>query len=137
MASHTQRTIKLLENQGFKTWNVELWNSFSRRKTDLFGIIDRIAIRPGQIVGVQICGSDFQPHVRKITESEYTVPWLESGALLWLIGWRKVLKKRGGKQRIYRPRFGVFTAGADGVFFHEEKTEEEREKWLRNNCFGS
>jgi len=140
--SPVSRTKELLEKLGFKTGTVERWIPYSmddpRRKfrpgekSDLFGIIDMIAIRPGQCVGVQICGTDFAAHVRKISASEYTRPWLESGSDLWLIGWRKVQKKRGGKLRIYKPRIGIFSVCYKRVCFQELKTEEEQTAWMKN-----
>lgn len=66
-------------------------------RKDLFGIIDLIAIGPGQIIGVQStsygCRKD---HVNKIygDKLEETLAWLESKADLLLVCWKKVPKGR-------------------------------------------
>jgi len=93
---------------GFEVGMVERYIHFVRKRIDLFGIIDIIAIRPGEIIGVQSCGQAFSAHMKKMNESEFTQKWLESGAGLQLWGWRKVKKKRGGKLMVYRPRVHCF-----------------------------
>ena len=107
MISNTQKTLKALKDLGWQCGMVERFNThigpFGIRQ-DLFGIIDIIAIKPGAIMGVQSTGQAFAEHDRKILKSEYLQPWLASGALLELWGWRKIKKKRGGKQMIWSPR---------------------------------
>ena len=116
----TQRTMDALRKEGIRPGIVEKWNKHVHRggggfgvHQDLFGIIDIIAIdaRRG-IGGVQSTGSDFAGHMRKMTGpgAEACVDWLLCpGAWLELWGWRKVKKRRGGKQMVWRPRIHRFT----------------------------
>src|SRR6056297_1143209 len=104
MASNVTRTMKFLRSQGVKCAVVEKFNHYAPRggggygiRQDLFGIIDVLALDPARgVVGVQVCGKDFQPHVRKILEerAQDTYDWLLTpGTCLELWGWRKVKKK--------------------------------------------
>ncbi len=131
--SPTSRTLELLRADGYHCGTVERWIQYApgdpRRKfrpgehSDLFGIIDIVAIRPGTVMGVQSTGSAFSQHVKKLSiEKEHeTLLWLASGASLLLIGWRKVKKKRGGKQMVWKPRIGFFFAEKGKVIFDEYK----------------
>lgn len=129
--SPTSRTLEYFRADGWVIGNVERWIPYAKNdprshfrsgeKADLFGIIDMIAVRPGHILGIQSTGTAFAAHVRKIMDSEMTVPWLESGAGLILIGWRKVLKKREGKLKIYRPRIMDFMLIGKEIIRHERK----------------
>jgi hypothetical protein len=79
-------------------------------RKDYLGIIDIIGIDGDLTVGIQSCGQDFAAHDKKILASEHTRTWLggESRSLV-LVGWRKVKKKRGGKQMVFRPRVKVYS----------------------------
>lgn len=106
------RTLKLLREQGYYPWIVESYNSFSGQRKDLYRIIDLIFLTPKSTVGVQVCGADFSSHVKKMMheESFNTYYWLRTKHNeLILIGWRKVLKQRGGKLRVYKPRIALIT----------------------------
>ena len=111
--SNTSRTLEYIRSQGWEAGKVEQWNpyagEFGQRK-DLFGIIDIIALgeHPGAI-GIQSCGQAFAEHNRKILESPMSVKWLEKNNTLMLIGWRKILKKKGGKLKIWAPRIKIYT----------------------------
>lgn len=114
--SPTQRTLKELRERGLCPCIVERFLANGRvgfgRRSDMFDIIDIVAISPEQgIVGVQSCGTAFAEHYRKITQEkkENTRLWLNSGGKLWLIGWRKVKQKRGGKRMVTMPRFANIT----------------------------
>lgn len=103
----TQRTLELLRNWNWYYWKVEVFNSFSGRRNDLFGIIDYLVITDHSTIGVQSCGTAFSDHVKKlcIDEIENTTKWLRSDSrCIILIGWRKILKRRGLKQMVYKPR---------------------------------
>jgi len=114
--SPTQRTLKYLKDQGLTTGIVERYISgFQKeddkwipgRRIDLFNIIDIIAIDDAQTIGVQSCGQDFSGHHKKLTEEkeQEVRDWLAGGTReLWLIGWRKLKLRRGGKAKRWRPR---------------------------------
>jgi len=108
--SPTSRTIEYLKNWNYETCMVERYVSFGKFgvRKDAFGFIDLLAIKPHEIVAVQSCGQAFAAHHRKMTEDEEVsrllALWLDCGGRVLLIGWRRVLKKRGGKARIWKPR---------------------------------
>lgn len=105
--SPTQRTLRELKQRGCHCGIVERFNRFAGEhgiRQDLFGIIDLVALYPNNIAGIQCCGSDFAAHDRKISESDMAIEWLRSGGILELWGWRKVKRKKGGKQMVWKPR---------------------------------
>jgi hypothetical protein len=77
-------------------------------RKDLFGFIDLIALDPERgIIGIQSCGQSFKAHLDKILNSECTenvIEWLKCGGKLELWSWRKILLKRGGRAKVWRPR---------------------------------
>jgi len=87
-------------------------------RRDLFGIIDVLALDPQTgIIGVQSCGNSYSEHVRKILEdrAQETVEWLSTpGTSFELWSWRKILRNRGGKQRIWSPRVASITLDSSG-----------------------
>ena len=110
--SPTMRSLAYLRKMGLKPAIVERWlpnpaYPGGGKRSDMFGIIDIIAINGPETIGVQSCGQAFSEHHKKLTEEkeQEVRDWLEGGSRqLWLIGWRKLLKKRGGKLRLWRPR---------------------------------
>ena len=114
--SNTSRTLNYLREQGWIADKVEQFNpyagKFGQRK-DMFGFGDIVALGENSIIAIQSCGQAFSEHNRKITEDQDVAPnalkWLECGGRLILIGWRKILKKRGGKLRIWSPRIKEYT----------------------------
>lgn len=103
----TSKTLTLLRFWGWYYWPVERFNAFSGRRTDLFHIIDYVVITPFSTIGVQSCGTDFAGHVKKLCVEEefHTEKWLRNPSRrLIIIGWRKVLKRRGLKTKVYKPR---------------------------------
>ena len=116
--NHNQRTYNWLREQGWVVAKSEYYNFYSRRRTDLFGLFDCVCLGEGSIIGVQSCGSSFAKHNKKIIEDEEVAPiaykWLKNGGRLILIGWRKILKKRGGKLKIWAPRIKEYKIGDFG-----------------------
>ncbi len=119
--SYVQRTLEWLRSEGIK-YGVSSWyNCYTKRRHDLFGVFDYVGIRElggtlvtvptsrlitRQLIGIQVCGTDFQPHVRKIKASLYAKWWYEGGGEIWLIGWREL--KSGWKSRMYKFERGDF-----------------------------
>jgi len=89
--NHNQRTIKLLKTIGYsQALVVERYCSFSRRKHDLFGIFDVLAIKENCTCGVQITSrSNMSARVKKIKGSEYYSDILKAGWEILVIGWDK------------------------------------------------
>ena len=120
--SPMQRTLEVIKQDNLKYWIVEIYKTWAKRKVDLFNIIDLLVLDNG-ILGIQVCGTDWAPHYRKIMEDEKenTLAWLaEDGTRLEVWGWRQLKKKRGGKARYWSPRI------ADVSIVHGELYWEER-----------
>jgi hypothetical protein len=100
------RTKAYLVERGYSVALVERYIRPNPRaaigfRKDAYGIIDYLAIRPGEILGVQSCGTDFSGHLRKLqAHNEIAALWISSGAALELIGWRKL--KSGWEPRVQR-----------------------------------
>ena len=94
----SQRTKSWLAEQGYLVGTVERFihpNSFSGagHRRDLFGCIDMIAIRAGEVLAIQSTGTDWSGHWRKLTEGSGragVAAWLETGSPFLLIGWRQL-----------------------------------------------
>ena len=110
--SPTQRTLEYIREQGYTCGIVERFLCYAGKfgkRVDLFGIIDIIAIKEHEMLGVQSCGQAFSEHDKKILESESSKEWLQAGGKLTLIGWRKLKVKRGGKAMRWQPRIKEYT----------------------------
>lgn len=107
----SQRTQSWLSEAGYTCGTVERFihpSSFagSGHRRDLFGCIDVIAVRPGEVLAVQSTGTDFAGHWTKLTQGDGrpgTELWLKTESPFLLIGWRKL--KSG-----YFPRIHYLTA---------------------------
>ena len=104
-----QKTDEYYKALGYEVGNVERYVHQCKRKFDLFGIIDRIAISDQDTIGLQVCKADFQAHDMKILNSEYGPKWCRGGRRLILIGWTKQKVKRGGKAMVYKERIKEYT----------------------------
>ncbi len=85
------RTIKLLQAEGWPTVEkVEWWNAHSRRKHDLFGIFDVLAVGPRGTLAVQVTSAtNVAARIRKIADSEHVGSVREAGWAIEVHGWRK------------------------------------------------
>jgi len=98
-------------------------------RKDFMGIIDIICFDDKSTIGVQSCGQNFAEHKRKLYNHESTKSWINDHRQLWLIGWRKLKLKRGGKAMRWMPRIEIFEnksekdeqARDDGVYFKRTK----------------
>lgn len=90
MSSLNQRTVALFTERGYKCEVCESYNAFTKRKKDLFGIFDVVAVGNEETVGIQITSkSNMSARMRKIQESEYLPEILRSGWRVVVIGWFK------------------------------------------------
>lgn len=110
--SATMRTLDQLKKMNRLSGIVERFihnrrvNHAGGIRSDLFGIIDIIALCPKDgIVGIQSCNQHYSEHYKKITieKKENTKAWLIAGGKLEIWSWRKVLAKRGCKQKVWKP----------------------------------
>ena len=69
--SPTQRTLAWFKKNEIPAGIVERWIAQARRRIDLFGIADIVAIYPDAIVAVQVTsGSNHASHRKKILEND-------------------------------------------------------------------
>ena len=69
---------------------VEHYNAFTKRKHDLFGCIDLLAIGHGQTFAIQVTSkSNLSSRKKKIEETEAYPEMLRSGWRVVLHGWYK------------------------------------------------
>jgi hypothetical protein len=88
--SQNSRTVALLASRGYKCDIVESYNSFTRRKKDLFHIFDILAVGNGETIGVQITSkSNMSSRIKKISESEYLPELIKSKWRVIVLGWYK------------------------------------------------
>lgn len=123
-AQTLQRTLKENRKMGRTCGIVErfIHNRNVGYRSDLFGIFDAIAMGNGGIIGLQACGSDFKAHLDKILleKRENSLQWLRSRGKIELWGWRKVVKKRGGKAMVWAPRIKKITLEDFGMIYDVE-----------------
>ncbi len=90
MPNYNQRTKALYESQGYKCEVVESYNFFTKRKKDMFGILDMVAIGNGESLGIQMTSkSNMSSRIKKIQESEYLPELIRSKWRIIVIGWFK------------------------------------------------
>ena len=89
--SPTQRSLALLRDQGYLVAVVEKWNPHAKIRQDLFGFIDLLAVKDGEVLGVQSTSySNTSARLKKIREHENLSQVLASGMRVVVHGWRKV-----------------------------------------------
>ena len=94
----SQRTIAHLRKLGYQTANVETYNSFTKRKHDLFGCIDILAIGNGETLAVQVTSkSNMSSRIKKIEASEALTEMLRSGWRVIVHGW---FRKENGRYEL-------------------------------------
>lgn len=98
----TKRTLDWLKADGWQAEVVERYNAYCRRRFDLFGGIDIVAIRGPHTLGVQATTVDNQAaRCAKLKELPAIDAWLAAGNLLWVVGWAK--KGPRGKRKLWTP----------------------------------
>jgi hypothetical protein len=88
-ASTTRLSMEYLRDLGYTVEVVERWTPSGygggQIKRDLFGILDLVAVRPGETLGVQTTSREnTAARATKIVESEHI-------GVLWAAGWRIVV----------------------------------------------
>ena len=93
--SPTKLTLRTLRAEGWKVAVVEHWCSFSKRKKDLFGIIDVLGVHDehGTIAVQCTTASHLAKRVLKVEESPVLVTMLNAKWRVEVWGWRK----KGGR----------------------------------------
>lgn len=89
-ASPTERTLQALRREGWRAAVVERWNPHARVRQDLWGVIDVIAVRKGETLGVQCTtAAHVQDRVAKLRASDAVIDLIRAGWLVQVWGWRK------------------------------------------------
>jgi hypothetical protein len=106
--SPTQRTLKFLRRKGCELVAVtEKWNPYMNGgrggRQDLFGIIDVLALKDGQVIAVQATASGVSERITKMVEATFKNPETETECLVlpalfkanikvYVHGWRRGAK---------------------------------------------
>lgn len=105
MPSPTQRTLALLRAAGMVAQVVERWNAFARKRVDLFGVVDVVALdlAHGRTIGVQTTsGTNVAVRIEKIYATEAARHWLLCGNRLVVHGWAK--RGARGRRKVFTCR---------------------------------
>ena len=91
MTSPTQRSLAKLRADGYLVAIVEHWNQYAKIRQDLYGFIDLLAIRRGEVLGVQATSrSNVSSRVAKITDHPNVAAVREAGIRIEVHGWGKM-----------------------------------------------
>lgn len=106
-ASPTSRSLQLLRKEGWTAQVTEKWIPQTKRRLDLFGCIDIVAVKPGLILGVQATSrSNANARIKKSLAEPKLRQWLEAGGHFEVFGWSK--KGPRGKAKHWRlARFAI------------------------------
>lgn len=108
MTTPTARTLKYLRDNGWPLVQVvEVYNPFSRKRNDLFGFADVLAVHPdrGHLYVQVTSGSHVNNRLEKLRENfgNQIADIISAGGRVEIHGWRKILvcsrcgePKRGG-----------------------------------------
>jgi hypothetical protein len=101
--SPTSRTLEECRKRGWPVQVVERWNQWARRRIDLFGCIDLVAITPNGILGIQATSGDHHSHRRvKALDEPRLRAWLDAGGLFEIWSWMK--QGAHGKKKVWTLR---------------------------------
>lgn len=93
--SPTTRSLALLRSRGYTAEVVERWIPNARKRHDLFGFIDIVALRGAETLSVQACAAASRAdRVRKIADSPLLPIVREAGWRVVVIAWRKNARGR-------------------------------------------
>lgn len=89
------RSKKHYEALGYKVATVEYYNAFTKRKHDLFGCIDLLAVGNGETIAIQVTSkSNMSARIKKIEESDALPEMLRSKWRVVVHGWFKGTNNR-------------------------------------------
>jgi len=86
--SPTQRSLALLRDEGYSPFIVEHWNPFAKIRQDLFGFVDILALRKGEVLGVQTTSrNNVAARIQKIANHKNVGIVRDSGVRIEVHGW--------------------------------------------------
>lgn len=94
MTSPTQRTLRVLQEWGYLAQVVERWCPHSRRRIDLFGVIDVLGLLNTKILAIQCTSASGAATRRAKIEDHSHLHELARTFDVEVWGWRKNSKKR-------------------------------------------
>lgn len=121
--SPTQRALAECKRRGYVAQVVERFNSFTKRRHDLFGCIDIVAVTPwspvmsagdprwsiqvgtgpGAIIGIQVTsGTNHAARIAKIKAEPRMAAWAKAGGLIWV--WSYAKRGKRGKRKTWQLR---------------------------------
>ena len=122
----TQRTLAYCRKRGWRVAVVEKWIPQTKRRIDLFGFGDLLALdgQPGSLL-IQACAGGGAPakRVAKILDADHceaACDWLAAGNRLEVWGWRKAGPK--GKRKLWQVRRVAIVL--DGPFLESREVED-------------
>lgn len=114
--SPTARSLAMLRKAGYTANVVEKWIPQTKRRLDLFGGIDIVAIRAGDAgaLGVQSTSGDNVSHrLKKMRGIAALKLWLDCGNRLVIHGWSR--KRKAGTRKLWTCREEPVTFCADWI----------------------
>lgn len=98
--SPTARTLAKLRKDGYQAGVVEKWIPQTKRRLDLFGGIDIIAVGFDSIIGIQCTTVTNQAkRIAKLLAEPQLAVWRRNGGRLQVWGWAK--KGKAGKRKFW------------------------------------
>ena len=80
-----------MKEDGWSVAIVEYWNPFARRRVDLFGFIDILALKGDETLALQVTsGTNVSARVKKITDHANIAAVRDAGWRVEVWGWRKL-----------------------------------------------
>lgn len=94
--SPTQRSLKLLRDDGYTAEVTEKWNPHARIRQDLFGFADLIALKPGckPLLVQTTSGSNVAARIEKMSKLPSLQLAIDCGFDIQVHGWRKLASNR-------------------------------------------
>ena len=93
--SPTQLSLKKLRADGYLVAITERWNAFAKIRQDMFGFIDLLAIKEGEILAVQTTSaSNMSARVKKIADHENVGAVRKAGWFIHVHGWHQDEKRK-------------------------------------------
>jgi hypothetical protein len=90
VTSPTARSLAECKKRQWPAQVVERFNTWSKKRIDLFGVIDIVAITPSGILGIQATsGSNHSARVAKALEEPRLRAWLAAGGKFAVWSWAK------------------------------------------------
>jgi DNA-binding transcriptional MerR regulator len=137
----SQRTLNQLRKDGYIAEVVERWIPQAKKRKDLFGFIDVVAIHPYQngILGVQsTTGSHINARRYKLYDDQdllkTMIVWLKANNHLEIHGWRQLIQKnkdgKPSKRKKWIPAIYTFSLKE----LEEKLADVERQNNTASNC---